>query len=224
MSLATRLFIAIFCITFLVSGATGSYFYYQARDTLYQTLQQELLGAASSGAALVSGEDLEQVVSSELAESAAYREIQQVLRSIALGNQDFLYAYTMRLDGSTVRFVVDSPPSDDDGDGAITEEELPADIGEEYPETTESLLHGFVAPSVDKEQSCDEWGCYLSGYAPIRTASGRNVGLLGIDMTVDRVDRKLGGIRIAGFVSLGIGAMLALMLTLIFSRRVVRPI
>ena len=224
MSLATRLFIAVFAITFLVSGATGSYFYYQARDTIYQTLRQELRGAAASGATMISGDELLQLVSSEQADSRIYGEIQKVLGAIALGNPDFLYAYTMRMDGSTVRFVVDSPPSDDDGDGTISDDELPADIGEEYPDTTDQLLHGFIMSSVDVEPSCDEWGCYLSGYAPIRTVSGQSVGLLGIDMTVGRVDAKLNGIRVAGFVSLGIGGVLALALTLTFSRRIVRPV
>ncbi len=224
MSLATRLFVAVFSITFLISGATGSYFYYQARDTLYQILQQELQGAASSGASLITGEDLQVMTSPEHAKSDAYRKVQDILGSIALGNNDFLYAYTMRMDGPTVRFVVDSPPSDDDGDGQISADELPADIGEEYPDAPESLLHGFVMPSVDPEPVCDEWGCFLSGYAPIRTAAGQGVGLLGIDMTVDRLQSKLDRVRVAGVVSLGVGGLLALILTFSFSRRVVRPV
>lgn len=224
MSLATRLFVAVFTITFLVSGATGSYFYYQARDTLYQTLRQELEGAASSGASLIAGEDLQKLASIEQQGSDTYKKIQGVLGSIALGNTDFLYAYTMRMDGSSVRFVVDSPPSDDDGDGQISDDELPADIGEEYPDAPESLLHGFVTPSVDHEPICDEWGCFLSGYAPIRTADGQGVGLVGIDMTVDRLEGKLERIRVAGIVSLGIGGFLAMVLTFSFSRRVVRPV
>jgi adenylate cyclase len=120
--------------------------------------------------------------------------------------------------------VVDSPPSDDDGDGTISDDELPADIGEPYDDPAPSLLQGFLQPSADEEPYEDEWGWSLSGYAPIFDRSGRSVGLLGIDMSITQVANKLKKIKEAGILSLALTTLLACILTFFFSRKVVKPV
>ncbi len=224
MKLGTKLFLGIFGIAFLVSGATGSYFYTQARDAVMQTLQQELKGAARSAARLIDGNDLDRLTVPADADTQAYRGVQQVLRAVVDSNPDFLYAYTMRLLNGEVRFVVDSPPSDDNGDGTISDDEQPEDIGTLYDDPAPSLLRGFLQPSADEEPYEDEWGCSLSGYAPVFDDSGRVVGLLGIDMSIDQVAEKLKQIEQAGILSLGLTALLACILTFFFSRKVVKPV
>jgi adenylate cyclase len=224
MKLGTKLFLGIFGIAFLVSGATGSYFYLQSRDAVMQTLQQELKSTARSAARLINGNALDSLKTPEQATSPAYKDIQRVLQAVVDSNPDFLYAYTMRLVKGEVRFVVDSPPSDDNGDGKISDDELPEDIGALYDDPAPSLLNGFLKPSADDQPYEDEWGWTLSGYAPIFDDTGRSVGLLGIDMSLDQVAAKLKAIERAGIFSLGITAALACILTFFFSRQVVKPI
>jgi adenylate cyclase len=224
MKLGTKLFLGIFGIAFLVSGATGSYFYTQSCEAVMHTLQQELMSTSRSAARLVDGEIIDGLNTPEQAGSPAYEKVQKVLRAVVDSNPDFLYAYTMRLINGEVRFVVDSPPSDDDGDGTISEDELPADIGEPYDDPAPSLLQGFLQPSADEEPYEDEWGWSLSGYAPIFDHSGRGVGLLGIDMSITQVASKLKKIKQAGVFSLALTTLLACILTFFFSRKVVKPV
>ncbi len=224
MKLGTKLFLGVYGIAFLVSGATGSYFYTQTREAMVQTIQQELKGAARSAARLIHSDDLNQLLVPEHADSQAYKNVQKVLRAIVDSNPDFLYAYTMRLVHGNVHFIVDSPPSDDDGDGHIAEDEIPEEIGSLYENPAPSLLRGFLQPSVDEKPYEDEWGWSLSGYAPICDASGRTVGLLGIDMSVNQIAEKLRRIERAGLSSLGLTTLLACILTLLFSRKVVKPV
>lgn len=40
MRLQTKLFLGIFLIAFLASGATGSFFYYQAKSALLESIRQ----------------------------------------------------------------------------------------------------------------------------------------------------------------------------------------
>jgi adenylate cyclase len=224
MKLRTKLFLGIFGIAFLVSGATGSYFYTQSCEAVMHTLQQELMSTSRSAARLVDGEIIDGLNTPEQAGSPAYKKVQKVLRAVVDSNPDFLYAYTMRLINGEVRFVVDSPPSDDDGDGTISDDELPADIGEPYDDPAPSLLQGFLQPSADEEPYEDEWGWSLSGYAPIFDRSGRSVGLLGIDMSITQVASKLKKIKEAGILSLALTTLLACILTFFFSRKVVKPV
>lgn len=188
------------------------------------TLQQELMSTSRSAARLIDGEIIDGLNTPEQAGSPAYKKVQKVLRAVVDSNPDFLYAYTMRLINGEVRFVVDSPPSDDDGDGTISDDELPADIGEPYDDPAPSLLQGFLQPSADEEPYEDEWGWSLSGYAPIFDRSGRSVGLLGIDMSITQVANKLKKIKEAGILSLALTTLLACILTFFFSRKVVKPV
>ncbi len=224
MKLGTKLFLGIFGIAFLVSGATGSYFYTQARKAMMHTLQQELRGAARSAARLINSRDIEALRKPEDAGKPAYNNIQKVLTAVVDSNPDFLYAYTMRLVNHDVCFVVDSPPSDDNGDGQIAGDELPEEIGALYENPAPSMLRGFVRPSADNRPYKDEWGWTLSGYAPIFDKSGRSVGLLGIDMGINQVADKLEQIERAGIFSLVLTTLFACILTFLFSLKVVKPI
>ncbi|WP_462324891.1 adenylate/guanylate cyclase domain-containing protein [Desulfoplanes sp.] len=224
MKLGTKLFLGIFFIAFLVSGATGSYFYAQSREAVMHTLRQELKSAACSAAKMVDGEILDGLVDPEQYGSQPYKAVQRVLRAVVDSNPDFLYAYTMRHVNGKVRFIVDSPPSDDNGDGEIGEDELPEDIGVLYDDPVPDLLRGFLQPSADDEPYEDEWGVTLSGYAPVFDHSGRGVGLLGIDMSISRVAAKLTRIEQAGLFSLGLTVLLSCTLTFFFIRTVVKPV
>ena len=75
----------------------------------------------------------------------------------------------MRKEPQGVVFVVDS----DETEGQA----LPGKI---YEEITPLMEIGFFQASVDDKLIEDEWGVFLSGYAPLRNGNGRY--LVGIDM------------------------------------------
>ncbi|MFW6313955.1 MAG: adenylate/guanylate cyclase domain-containing protein [Desulfohalobiaceae bacterium] len=224
MRLSLKIFLLMFGVAFIVSGATGSYFYFQAKQTMLRAIQDQLRTASQTSASSISGDDLQLLTRQEQVISPAYKRVQDVLWDITQTNSDFLYAYTMRLKDGEVRFVVDSPPSDDNQDGVISEDELPAPIGEKYPNPPQTLLQGFVQPSVDDQLYQDQWGWTISGYAPIQDSQGRNVGLLGIDMSAARMEAKLAEIKRAGLISLGVSFLLALCFTWFLSKSMARPI
>jgi HAMP domain-containing protein len=81
---------------------------------------------------------------------------------------------------------------------------------------------GFHTPSVDDKPYRDEWGVFLSGYAPLRNGEGRY--LVGIDMRADEVRSKLAELRLTGLLSLVASILLALLFALYFSRGLSRRI
>jgi adenylate cyclase len=224
MSVRLKLILGIMGIAFLASGATGSYFYWQAKASMLTSIKQQLKASAVVGSKLVDGSRVEKLRGPEQSSTQAYKDLQNLMGNLAQSTPEFLYAYIMRIRDGKVRFVVDSPPSDDDGDGKISADEMPAPIGEPYPNPPRELLQGFARPSVDPEPWKDKWGWAMSGYAPITTESGRQVGLLGIDMSANRIRDKLTEIQRAGVISLGLALSLALIMTWILSRQILHPV
>ncbi len=219
-----KIFLGIFSITFIVSGATGSFFYLQAKNGILNAVKQELLALSQIGASFIKGDVLEKLVSPKDMNSSSYRHIQEILKKIENSNEEILYAYTMRLNKGKVEFIVDSPPSDDNHDGKITEDEMPYAIGEEYKNPPKSLLMGFVSPSTDKEPVHDEMGWTISGYCPIFNSQGKSVALMGVDMTAKRLQNKLLIIKKAGLVSLSISLILTILFSLYFSKIFLSPL
>ncbi|TVR01550.1 MAG: HAMP domain-containing protein [Desulfovibrionales bacterium] len=224
MRLSVKLFLGILLIAVLASGATGSFFYYQARSAMVESVRDQLLSTAKIAAMLVNGDDLKTLTRPEQMQSPSYQSIQELMGIIAQTSTEYLFAYTMRLENGRVRFIVDSPAHDDDGDGIISEDELPEPIGALYPNPTREMLHGFVRPTVERRPHLDQWGKTISGYAPIHDSSGRPVGLIGIDMSVTILEEKLAAIRQAGLISLGIALIVAISMGWYFSRSIFRPL
>ncbi len=219
-----KIFLGIFSITFIISGATGSFFYFQAKNGILKAVKQELLALSQIGASFIKGDTLEKLTTPEDMNSSTYRQVQDILRKIENSNREILYAYTMRLKKGKVEFIVDSPPGDDNNDGKITEDEMPYEIGEEYKSPPRSLLLGFVSPSTDEEPVHDEMGWTISGYCPIFNSSGKSVGLMGVDMSAHTLQKKLIIIRRAGLISLAISLILTGIFSLYFSKIFLSPL
>ena len=103
-------------------------------------------------------------------------------------NEQVEFIYTMRpYDEENFEFVVDaSLPNDDNENGVIDEDEAVAEVGELYEITCcPELVAGMEGPSADSEAVSDQWGSYISGYAPIYNDADQAIGIVGVDITVD---------------------------------------
>ena len=89
-----------------------------------------------------------------------------------------------------------------------------------YPE----LLEAFTMPSADNNMVADKWGVFLSGYSPIRDKAGNVIAVVGIDMSANDVyyvEKQME--RRAVFVLI-LGVLLAAIIGLVISSRVVSPV
>ena len=90
--------------------------------------------------------------------------------------------------------------------------------GEAYDATqAPKMLSGLDAPTVETTPYSDEFGTFLSGYAPLRDAQGQSIGLVGVDIQMDQVAAMKGRLLRAtagvyglslvalGLVALGVG-------------------
>lgn len=212
-SLQTKLTVSFIVLILVVSGLTFVYTYGETKNALKETTQEELRGLASVIATQIDGDAMAALQPGD-EETPVFIAIRDQLQTIRLSNPDILYIYTMRQVGDTVEFIVDADYGIDDG----------AAIGEIYDETVPDLLAGFSAPSADRDFTTDEWGTYLSGYAPVRDSKGTVVGLVGVDMDSNRVLQRQAFIGNTIFIIIGIAVLIAGGIIALFSRTIIRDI
>ena len=197
---------------FLVSGSVGTFFYVRALDNLMRSLQSRLQNSAALLSQTIDARDLAGIQSAADMEAPAYLDALQKMRRVRRTNPDIAYLYLMRRapDGR-VQFVVDSDETD-----------AQAVPGQPYDEVVPEMLEGFHLAVVDKQLHEDQWGVFLSGYAPLRNGEGRY--LVGIDMRADEVRAKLRELRLTGLASLLASVLLALVFALYLSKGLTRRI
>jgi len=83
-----------------------------------------------------------------------------------------------------VQFICDaSDEVDENHNGVIDPDEILALPGQRYPgKAWPALLRGFEEACTDSEPRVDQWGTFISGYAPIRAADGTSLGLMAVDV------------------------------------------
>lgn len=175
----------------LFVGTLGAFFYVRAEALMASELRQRLVATATLAAQQFDAAEIVRVRSSDDAGSPAHRRLVKRLQDIRVAVPGVEYAYLVRRtdDPFTVAFVadadefVDPAVLDIDGNGVVDDDEAPATTGDPYDVSElDEFRQGFDVPSVDREITHDQWGSFISGYAPVRDASGAVVAVLGIDM------------------------------------------
>jgi methyl-accepting chemotaxis protein len=200
-----KLFLSHFIAVLLVSGSIGTLFYINAIHSLMHSLQSRLKNSAALLSQSIDGQTLDIIRSKADIERPIYLDTLKKLRRLRRANPDIAFLYIMRREGRRISFVVDSDETE--------EQAMP---GREYTDAPDLLRAGFIEPSVDDKPYRDEWGVFLSGYAPLRNGDGHY--LVGIDMRADEVENKLSQLRLTGMVSLLASLLLALLFGLSLSR------
>jgi signal transduction histidine kinase/CheY-like chemotaxis protein len=202
---------------FLLVGLLATFGLWRSATMSLQTqLREEMARLATVAAGLVdpqlhqSFHDPSQMTSKEYAQAI---EPLRLFREHAPGVK---YVYTaVRIDG-VVHFILDAAePGDHDGDGV----EDQAAIFEPYDDCEDEIHVAFgvngqpATATSSPEPYTDEWGTFITGYAPIRDDQGDVLAVIGVDMTADRYlarlataeSRAIWGLVPAGVVSFAIG-------------------
>lgn len=144
----------------------------------------------------------------------AFRQVKRRLQQIRDSSADVRYVYTMRMrEDGVVVFGVDAEENKIDV----------SHIGDSYLEHPPQLMEAMRAARGNAQAftsdkfTTDNWGTWLSAYAPFYTADGRLDGVLGMDMSASTViayerEQELTAILmclVAGLVALAAGMIVA---------------
>lgn len=175
----------------LFVGTLAGFFHVRAEALMAEELRQRLVSTAALASGHFDPADILAVRSPGDGGSAAHLRILGHLRHIRDAVPDIRYAYLVRAtdDPAIVTFIADADEFADpatldrNGNGAVDDDEVPARIGDPYDVSElDEFRNAFAAPSVDREITRDQWGSFISGYAPVRDEMGGTIAVIGLDM------------------------------------------
>jgi len=194
MKIKTKLFVFTFSLSFSLALLTSLLFYLDSSRQKFEDLRKEITALARAAALLVDEPAHTRLAGSMDASSPEYREIWTTLSRFTATNPKILYVYTMVKSPrpGIWLFVVDADIKEDlDGDGVISDDEIPAPPGEQYDVTPyPEMRHAFEGPLADSRIDRDKWGWVLSAYAPILDADGKATAIVGIDVSADTIMKE----------------------------------
>ncbi len=215
-SLRTKLLVLWILFATLLVAVTNFIAFCAAVEAQFQQLRQTLTAIATTAALQVDGD--------------LHGRIPLDPTSVTLPDYQTLVTQlrTIRDAHPTIRYVYTLVPSETPGVWRYVgdaEERRISFPGERYEAARyPSMIAGLQGPSADPNITMDEWGALLSGYAPIKDASGRVVGVLGIDMSGEHVLRTQAEIRRWRFVILVLGLCMAVIFGARLAQWFSRPI
>ncbi len=191
----------IIVIWLLSSGATfiaGLTISRQAISEQTEHFRKELANTAAGASLFIDG-----TLHKELAEAGVaaqthpgFEKLRSTLQRYRKTHPDITYIYTMTKLPDTdktglVAFVCDaSNEIDRNKNGIIDPDEVLADPGQRYDASdAPQLLAGFLDPTADHEFVHDQWGSWLSGYAPITDEQGNVTGIVGVDLAAAHISK-----------------------------------
>jgi diguanylate cyclase (GGDEF)-like protein len=188
-----------------------------AKHHLRDQLRHRLMAVAATGALLLDAEALARITRRSDESGLDYARVQGQLRSVRQANPGARYVYTMHPGrrGSDWTFGVD----------AEEDPKLVSHVGDRYDASdTPEIWKALEGPSADRELVQDEWGVWLSGYAPVRDGRGHTIAILGVDMSASEVQRQEQAVLYLMLVTEVFILGLATLVSRQLSRSLLRPI
>jgi diguanylate cyclase (GGDEF)-like protein/PAS domain S-box-containing protein len=197
-------------IVFTVAALSDHLIYDGSREALQSSIRNNLKRLARISAGLVDPEAHEALTTPDQESSEAYRRAIEPLGRFVAADGEIAFAYTCVKREGQIFFVLDpTPPGDTNGDGVDEK----SHIMDPYPEAPKELHEAFDrrTTTADIRPYRDRWGVFVSGYAPIRDASGRVVAVAGVDLSAENYASQLAGVDSAYRESLLLAALLAIL-------------
>ncbi len=183
-SLRRKINISAHLTVIVILVVTFISYYYIFRNEFQANIQRRLISLTQTAALLIDSDEHERLKTRADEESQEYLRIKKVLQDIKQANPDIRYIYTMRKTGqkNIWEFVVDAEDK---------ESEEMSHIGDSYDVSAmEEMKKAFACSITDKHFETDQWGTFLSGYAPIKDKSGRAVAIVGMDIVADTLVKQ----------------------------------
>jgi sensor histidine kinase regulating citrate/malate metabolism len=218
-SLQWKLTASFVILILLITALTYVYTYSEAKKALKDTIKDQLRMTADLAASQFTPEMIDTIVSLKTGDDSRsdYNAINLKLYDMRKNNPDISEFYGMRKEGDNIVFIFD--------DWTISTPDDCSLIGDVYVDYDPVLLEAFEGKNVASEDFyTDEWGTWLTGYAPLRDKDGVVIAVLAVDMKVDTVQEKINFIGSLIYVIMGAAVLLAGLLILFFSATIIKDI
>ena len=207
-----KLIVSFVMLIFIISLVTGAMQYKVSSERLLEDTRQDVSKLAAAAALLIDGDSHEKLIAPKDQLSSTYKDIKAKMQEFQK-DTEVAYVYTLVRNGDNkTSFVID---------GAVEE---PADLGYEYKylPTMNNAFNGTA--SADENMNTDEWGTFLSGYAPVKNSAGKVVAIVGVDIDAGDILQEKKQLIISIIRNIVFSIILTIILSIFLSKKIVRPI
>lgn len=219
MKYRTKLYLALVAVAFTSIILGFAIFFSESEKLVYKLIGSRSESIVVTAATLLDGELFGKIKDGTPMNSPEYIHARNVLRSLANANRrvdvyvaDIYTLYPDPKDPSILRYGVES---DDD----------PFTPGEIYQDTDKDLIVQHLAgPIMDPSPVADQFGIWISGYAPIRDRNGKYVATLGVDLDAADIYKSLFAVVQYGIWGLISSLILAIGIAYYLSKKVTQSL
>ncbi len=181
---------AMLCFTVLL----GVLFYLNAKTSLEKQVSERIRSIAATAALTLSGAPLNDIHTLRDTTKPAYSQAIDALQKIRTANPGVVYAYILRptRDPTIYEFIADADSLDpyavvdSNHDNVIDDADATSPPGTSYDVSKiPNISRAMLEPIITDHPYSDQWGTFMSGFAPVKNASGSVMGIIGIDMKFD---------------------------------------
>ncbi len=181
-------------LLFGTAGASITLLYRKACEVHRAEVHAGLRRAAVAAATVIDGDLHRTFVDPAQENSVEYRRAVAPLGRFQSAVDGVRFVYTVIEQSGRVHFVLDpTPPGDHDGDG-VDDHCCLMQVYEHADPAMLAALREGRATTTDRPCT-DAWGTFLSGYAPFYDSAGKQVGIVGVDITLGEYERRLVSMR-----------------------------
>ncbi|MFZ5820210.1 MAG: GAF domain-containing protein [Chloroflexota bacterium] len=205
-------------LTIFFVGLITLVYYWSARVQLRQDIRERLRDVAAVGALQIEGDEHALLTDPSQEGNETYLALKRVLQNIRDSGTDIRFVYTMRQDADgNIVFIVDAEESEEDI----------SHLGDIYDDAGPLLQESFSIlqePVVEQDFYTDQWGTWLTAYAPFYRSDGQREGIVGIDISAAKVLEKEQQALITAAIVLLISIPLIAGIGWLFGRNLTTPL
>jgi len=189
------------CVILAITCLCGTALYFRSLQALQAEVRANLIRTATVAATMVDGDIHQTFCSPRQETTAVYLKAIEPLARVQNASGDIKFVYTCVLKQGQVYFVLDPTPAGTRDANGVDQK---SHIMQPYPDADREMKLALRTgmPQADREPMGDQWGLFMSGYAPIHNLHGDAVGIVGVDLTADRYVRRLASMHRAALTGL----------------------
>lgn len=208
-------FIASFIILILfVSLATVLYTYNQTKDALVASTRDDMANTIGVIAQQFTTQEITTMVQLQQGQenTIAYTALVEKIQSMRALSPAIVNIYTMKIaSDNQVTFVIDDLEND------------PAAIGDQYLEPPTQLFEAVNGITTSDNIYTDEWGSFLSGYAPLNDGEGNTI-VIAADIDASTIVQREDFLGYTTYIIIGASVAFAAAIVGYFSVTMIRDL
>ncbi|QSX05713.1 HAMP domain-containing protein [Sedimentibacter sp. zth1] len=212
-SIQGKLIICFVTLILVINLVTGAMEYNVTAKQQIEDIRREVSRLAASAALLINGDDYQklQTENAELSRECIIYTRDKMLAFLKATGLEDVYTAIEKSDDK-ISIIIDA------------DEEDSTSIGYEYDYLPAMKTAFSGTASADEDMITDEYGTFLSGYAPVKNSKGKVVAIIGLDIDSSYILQQREQLIFNILRNMFISIILAFIFSIFLSRKITKPI